>query len=129
MWSDVGEKYRVYIGSNPNSLSLLAMVPNSMRYLYQDVDYDAGRVSSGLMVRNKQAMKAKLEVTFPPTKDETAIASLLQSVSQEGYYLRYYDPMTATLVTKKFYTGDRTVPVYNFALEIWESISFNAVEY
>ena len=100
-----------------------------MKYLYQDVDYDAGRVSSGLMVRNKQAMKAKLEFTFPPTKDETAIANLLQSVSPEAYYLKYYDPMTATAVTKKFYTGDRTVPVYNFALEIWESISFNVVEY
>ena len=125
----VDEKYIVKIGTNTNNMVNLAMVPNSMRYLYQDVDYDAGRVSSGLMVRNKQAMKAKLEFTFPPTKDETAISNLLQSVAPEAYYLQYYDPMTAARVTKKFYTGDRTVPVYNFALQIWESVSFNVVEY
>lgn len=129
MWDDVDERYRVLIGSNPNNLTALAMIPNSMKYLYQDVDYDSGRVADGTMTRNRQGMKAKLDFTFPPTKDEGDISALLNSVSPVAFYMQYYDPLTNGRVTKKFYVGDRTVPVYNFALEIWESISFNVVEY
>lgn len=128
-WSEVNSKYRVKWSSNGSSFVDLALIPSKMTVLIQDVDYDSGRTADGYMHRNKVSVKRKIEFTFPPTSDESGMSTLLSQFGQDSFYLTYFDPQTNSAQTKRFYTGDRTMPVYNFLLGLWDAMTFNVVEY
>lgn len=132
-WRDqndlIDEKYIVQWSSDGSSFVDLALIPSKMTVLIQDVDYDSGRTADGYMHRNKVSVKRKLEFTFPPTSDESGMSTLLNQFGQDSFYLKYFDPQTSSVQAKRFYTGDRTMPVYNFLLGLWDSMTFNVVEY
>lgn len=108
----------------------------------QDVDYESGRVASGLMVRNRKAVKRKIEVTFKAGLSSAEIHSIHNRVKAEKFKLTYTDPTqkqdTAITIasgssnyygTGDFYVGDRTFPRYSDALGLWSPFNIDFVEY
>ena len=132
-WTEADSKYTVKWCATDSSTATdwveLAIVPSKMTVLIQDVDYDSGRTADGLMHRNRVSIKRKLEFTFPPTSDEVGLSGILAQFGTESFYLKYFDPQAGAAQTRRFYTGDRSMPVYNFKLKLWDSMTFNVVEY
>lgn len=93
----------------------------------EDVDLEATRNSKGDMKRNRVNVKRKLTIVYGPLSTGS-ISAILKAVSAVSFYVKYFDPQTGSMVTKKFYTGDRSAPVYSAKLGIWESCSFDLVE-
>ena len=97
----------------------------------QDIDSaETGRNQSGDMIRERVAVKIKWQLTFPPLS-RAMMSALLNAMSEPEFDFTYPDPFKASgTTTKRFYVGDRTVPVYSTAkgLPLWENVSFSVVE-
>lgn len=107
--------------------------PTSLQYDRYDLDSEegSGRNQDGLMFRDRKAIKVKLVCNFPPMND-SEISKLLEAVEPEFIELEYPDARYGKRLTKTFYVGDRTAPVfiYDDILDkwIWESLSMNFIE-
>lgn len=109
----------------------------------QDVDYESGRVSSGLMVRNRKAVKRKISVTFRAGLETNEIKAIHDAVKAAKISLTYFDPtqeksaylkrggenVTKYYGTGDFYVGDRTFSRHSDALGIWSQFNIDFVEY
>ena len=102
--------------------------PQEMMVRIQDVDFDSGRTADGTMHRNRVNVKRKIELKFPPMSTQE-ISKVLKAVDGESFTVTYLDPYDGAEATRTFYSGDREAPVYNFALNIWKSCSFNLIEF
>ena len=104
--------------------------PSSMTVSIQDVSRsDAGRTEDALMHKNRVTRKYKIDLGWNnPTPAETA--SILQAFAPEYFSVQFTDPLTNSLVTKTFYSGDQTTPIRSWTLnnKRYESISFNIIE-
>lgn len=89
-------------------------------------DSDAGRCESGLMHKNRIARKRKLELEWQNIPILEA-QKVLQAFEPEYVTVKCLDPLAGGYVTKKFYSGDQTVPVYNVRINAW-TVSFNIIE-
>ncbi len=88
---------------------------------------DAGRTQSGLMYKNRIGQAVHIELAWNALS--TADASrVLGAFNPEYISVRYIDPYVGGAVTRTFYVGDRTAPMYNCDLDLWESVSFNIIE-
>lgn len=95
-----------------------------------DVDGDSNRNANGDLVRDRIAVKRKLEMEWGPlTQDE--ISTLLTAVSDTSFEVTYLDPMSGS-VTKTMYVGDRTAPAYVYDSESgemkWKSLKMDFIE-
>lgn len=106
-------------------------MPSTLEVGYQDVDYDSGRTADGMMHRNRvAASKRKLNVGWPASKiSSNLVKTVLNAVYPEKFTVTYLDPMKGEMMTGDFYVGDRVVPVYNYALGMYDAFSFGLVEY
>lgn len=103
--------------------------PQSFSVGISDLDGESTRVASGDLVRDRLAVKRKLEVGYGALTP-TEISAILTAIQDEFFTVEYPDPMTGSLQTKTFYVGDRTTPMYsNINGEpLWENLSFNLIE-
>lgn len=101
--------------------------PQTMKVAVQDVDFESGRTADGTMRRNRVGVKRKISLEFPPMST-AEVSKVLNAVSAQFFQVTYLDPVEGRESTRMFYVGDRTVPVYNFALDIWDKLSFDLVE-
>lgn len=97
----------------------------------QDIDGESGRNAQGNMVRDRIAVKAKLDCKWGPLSD-SEISAVLTAVKSAFFDVTYPDPEVGGQSTKRFYVGDRTMPSYSwndkFSSAKWESLSMNFVE-
>lgn len=94
-----------------------------------DIDLNSERTVSGLMIRNRVAVKRKLKLKWEMlTRAE--MASILQRVSPVFFEVEYDDPETGEHRTGTFYCGDRQTDAldYSEGEVIWKQLSFNLVE-
>lgn len=119
--------------------------PSSYQVGLQDVDLETGRVATGKMVRHKKGIKRAITAETPPlTPSEISIilkaidprdTPTSTSSSEEGaqgltsmFAVCYHDPWVGGPTCKVMYSGDRIVPMYNGALNVWEKLQLDFVE-
>lgn len=110
--------------------------PQEMTVSIQAVDYDSGRTADGTMHRNMVAQKYKYSIKLAPmhSGDELVpgggqtLPDLLNVLMKAEFTFEAPDPVTMGVKSGTFYVGDRSIPVYNFKLDIWDSLSFDVIE-
>lgn len=110
---------------------VLVKPPQKLTVGLQTIDADSsGRNANGDMVRNVITKKVKLDCNWGPLSDNE-ISTLLQMVDGSSFSVTYPDPKDG-IVTREFYVGDRSAPVYSwnekFSALKWEGLSMNFVE-
>lgn len=103
--------------------------PSEYSVSISDLDGETHRNAKGQMIRDRVAVKRKIECSWNMLTIEE-MKTLLNAVKDEFFSCTYLDPMTGTEQTKTFYVGDRTSPIYSFVdgIEYWKSLKMNFVE-
>lgn len=103
--------------------------PQSFSVEISDLDGESNRNAKGELVRDRIAVKRKLECAWPPLTNQQ-ISTLLTAVSSVFFDVTYPDPQTGTNITKTFYVGDRKSAVLRIknGVPIWEGLEMNFVE-
>lgn len=111
-----------------NGVSVKA--PKSLKVTVQDVDGQSSRTAAGTMVRDRIAVKRKLECEWGPLS-QTEISQILSAISGVFLPITYPDPQNGQ-TTKTFYAGDRSSPIYSFHEKfnkmMWTGLSVNFIE-
>lgn len=106
----------------------IAAVPSTYVYELQDISGpDAGRTEDTVMHKERIGQAVKIQLAWKGLDTETASA-ILNAFNPEYIRVRYLDLLDGTWRTSRFYVGDRSAPMYNATLDIWENISFNIIE-
>lgn len=99
--------------------------PKSFSVDIEDVDGESGRNTKGQMLRDRIAVKRKINLEWPPLND-IQISTILKAVQNVFFQVTYPDPMEGMEVTKTMYVGSRSAPMlYN---GLWQSLKMNFVE-
>lgn len=89
---------------------------------------DAGRAEDLAMDTMVKGKSIRIDVTFPYLS-RLDMALLLTAINTRYMNVSYLDPEVATgYITKRFYIGDRTAPLWNAARGMWESLSFAFIQ-
>lgn len=119
-----------YNAKNPIRSVNGAYVPVPSKYAYnlQDVsDENAGRTEDALMHKNRIAQKVAINLEWAGLKN-AEVSEILNAFNAEYLSIVYLDAKAGGYVTKTFYVGDRSTPLYNSTLDIWSNVSFNIIE-
>lgn len=106
--------------------------PSEFKVSINDVDSpNTTRNANGELMRDRIAVKRKIEMKFPPMS-QSEMSSLLTAVQPVFFDVTYQDPMDG-MATRTFYVGDRSIPMYRFGNGtttqiLWENVSFNLIE-
>jgi hypothetical protein len=92
-----------------------------------DLDGTTNRNAKGDLIRDRIAVKRKLSLEWAPLKT-SEISTLLKAVQDVFFSCTYLDPMVGSVQTKTFYVGDRSAPLYNNTLGLWESLKMDFIE-
>lgn len=106
--------------------------PQEYSLVISGVDFETGRVASGVMERNQVGEKRSCKMTLPPmhTDELMPIMKIVSGIEHTSFTATIVDPTQATgYYTGTFYVGDRTLPAYNFHLDLWDAASFDIIEY
>lgn len=101
--------------------------PSSFQVDISDIDGESNRNARGELIRDRVAVKRKLNCQWDGLKD-AEIKVLLNAVKDVFFTVEYPDPMVGGLTTKTFYVGDRNAPMYNYSLHIWDNLKMNMIE-
>ena len=93
-----------------------------------DLDGETNRNANGDLIRDRIAVKRKLNLEWGPLT-QSEISTLLSAVSSVFFTVTFPDPMSG-VVTKTMYVGDRTAPAYSFINgEVkWQGLKMNFIE-
>lgn len=121
------------MGSNHSMIKVdgvMIKTPSSFTWGLQDISQsNSGRTQDALMHKNRIAQKRKIDMVWSmPTPEETH--SILEAFRPEYVNVTYYDPDDGKVVTRNFYTGDKSAPVKTWMIgkKRYESLSFNIIE-
>lgn len=102
--------------------------PSSYQYALSDLsDSSAGRTEDTVMHKNRIGQKVKLSLEWKNLTSKECSA-VLKAFNPEYISVTYLDAMEGGYVTKTFYVGDRSTPLYNCRLGLWSNVSFNITE-
>lgn len=115
--------------------------PSALQVDIATIDGNTTRNARGEMIRDVIATKRKLNLEWKHLS-ESDISRLLKAIDKPFFTVSYPDPMEGKIITKTFYVGDRSVPVYQVKQEtkivdnkptivyhpVWVNIKFNFVE-
>ncbi|MFT8916564.1 hypothetical protein DLJ48_06895 [Oenococcus sicerae] len=105
--------------------------PQTLTWVIQDIDAKASRDSNGTMHRDRIASKIKLTVKWGPLT-VTECKAILTAISGQFFSCTYLDAQAGGMVTKQFYVGDRTAPVYTFNEQlsqyVWTDLEADFIE-
>lgn len=102
--------------------------PSTYEWTQEDLsNAEAGRTEDGLMHKNfiRSADKISLGWAYLTTKETREILNLF---SPEYITVNHLNPKAGGFITKRFYVGNRTVPLYNADLDRWTNVSFSIIE-
>lgn len=104
--------------------------PSKMTVTTSDIDGETTRNAQGNLIRDRIAVKRKVELEFPPMT-QTEMSTLLNAVSSVFFSVTYLDPKDG-IVTRTMYVGDRTSPMYRYGSGgsnvLWEGLTMNFIE-
>lgn len=104
--------------------------PSEFAVDLMDIDGQTTRNAKGDLMRDWIATKRKLKCAWPAL-DMTPMSTILKAVRGTSFDIYYPDPFEGKWITKKFYVGDRHMPVYSIINGVvkWEGLSMNFIEY
>lgn len=104
------------------------VTPKSMSVSISDIDGDTGRNANGTIVRDRVAIKRKIELEWGMLT-QAEISQLLNAVSNVFFSVTFIDPQQGK-VTKTMYVGDRSAPVFSFneKFKPWSGLKMNLIE-
>ncbi|CAM2948845.1 DUF6711 domain-containing protein [Hathewaya histolytica] len=110
-----------------NGLTIVA--PKSFKVSINDLDGETTRNARGDLIRDRIAVKRKLECEWGPLKDNE-ISNLLKVVTSVYFSVEYPDPVEGKRLSKTFYVGDRSAPMYfvKDGVPLWQGLSMNFIE-
>lgn len=104
--------------------------PSKLEWALQDISKsNAGRTKNALMHKNRIAQKRTLNLGWNGVTDDEC-HEILKAFNPEYVDIKFYDPLEGKVITKNFYTGDKTAPVYSWWVgkHLYQSVSFSAIE-
>jgi hypothetical protein len=119
--------------------------PQEYQVGLQDVDLEAGRTATGIMVRHKKGIKRAISAKTPPlasseisvilkaidpndTPTSTSSSETTAAGMRTCFAVAYHDPWVGGPTCKVMYSGDRIAPMYNGAMNLWENLQLEFVE-
>lgn len=104
--------------------------PKTFEVTISDLDGESNRNTNGDLIRDRIAVKRKLNCEWPPlTQDKCS--TLLKAVKDVFFQVTYPDPMDG-VITKTMYVGDRTAPAYFYNTKTkeveWQGLKMNFIE-
>ena len=102
--------------------------PKTYEATVSDLDGESNRNANGELVRDRIAVKRKLNLEWGPLT-QAEMQTLLSAVSSVFFTVTFPDPQLG-VVTKTMYVGDRTVPAYSYINgEVkWQGLKMNFIE-
>lgn len=104
--------------------------PKSLKVSIQDIDGQTTRTAAGTMIRDRITVKRKIECEWGPLSSSES-RTILNAISGEFFTVSYPDPQQGQ-VDKKFYCGDRSMPIYSFHSKfnvfMWVGLTVNFIE-
>lgn len=102
--------------------------PKSYEATVTDLDGESNRNANGELIRDRIAVKRKLNLEWGPLT-QTEIQTLLSAVSSVFFTVTFPDPQSG-MITKTMYVGDRTAPAYQYINgEVkWQGLKMNFIE-
>lgn len=104
-------------------------IPSSYEVTVIDVSSpDAGRTEDTAMhkMRIGQSLRIDVEWSYPTRTD---CAYVMTAFNAEYMNITFIDPRVASgFVTKRFYVGDRKMPLWNSYHSRWENLSFGIIQ-
>ncbi len=88
-----------------------------------------GRAANGEMLGDLIAIKTTLQIQWPPLDHEEA-RRVDAAVSPAYINVYFKDPATVQYVTKRFYAGTPTYPVYSYArgVKTYQGVAVDLIE-
>ena len=102
--------------------------PKTYEVTIQDLDGESNRNASGNMIRDRIAVKRKINLEWPPLS-QWEVSTLLNAVSSVFFTVEFPDPQLG-MITKIMYVGDRTAPAYQYKNGVvkWSGLKMNFIE-
>lgn len=102
--------------------------PSSYKWKLEDISSnDAGRTEDTVMDKKRIGQVVGIDLEWKNVSVEDA-AQILTAFNPEYISVCYLDAKAGEFVTSEFYVGNRNAPLYNAALGVWQSITFNIIE-
>ena len=109
---------------------VLIATPKVFEATVSDLDGESNRNARGELIRDRIAVKRKLNLEWGPLT-QSEISTLLKAVSSVFFTVTFPDPMSG-MINKTMYVGDRTAPAYMYdkkAKEVkWSGLKMNFIE-
>lgn len=103
-------------------------IPSSYNYELEDISAsDAGRTEDTIMHKKRLRQVRAIELGFQNIHTDKASA-ILTAFQPEYMMIEYFEPLTNSYQTRKFYVGNRHAPLYSEVLGIISSLSFKIIE-
>ena len=117
---------KVYpVGGSSTSFSL---VPTKFVYHLEDISAsDAGRTEDGKMHKMRIGQISSIDLEWANVSTSN-VATILQAFNPEYITVEYLDPYTGATALDNFYVGNRSAPLYNSSLDIWENVGFTIIK-
>lgn len=127
------------VGTTINNLKDIPVEPDAIKWMLNDISApDAGRVQDANCTMHKRRVGQKRKLVLSWDSPTLAQASaVLKAFAPEYVYVRFIDVQEGQMITRKFYTGDKTSPfmqidLYNPAnvaqRTTMSSLSFDLIE-
>lgn len=102
--------------------------PKSFEVSISDLDGESNRNANGQMIRDRIAVKRKINLDWAPLS-QSEMSTLLNAVSSVFFTVEFPDPQIG-MTTKTMYVGDRTAPAYQYINgEVkWSGLKMNFIE-
>jgi len=105
-------------------------IPKTYEATVSDLDGETNRNANGDLIRDRIAVKRKLNLEWGPLT-QSEIKTLLNAVSSVFFTVTFPDPMSG-IITKTMYVGDRTAPAYFYDTKTkevkWQGLKMNFIE-
>lgn len=102
--------------------------PSTYEWTQEDLsNSEAGRTEDGLMHKNLIRSADKISLSWPYLTT-AEVSRVLNLFSPEYITVEHLNPKAGGYITKTFYVGNRTVPLYNAELDKWTNVAFSIIE-
>lgn len=102
--------------------------PSAYKWKLEDLSAsDAGRTESTVMDKKRIGQIVGVELSWNKVSISDA-STILKMFNPEYVEVCYLDAMEGKFVTTVFYVGERSAPLFNAELGLWDNISFNLIE-
>lgn len=103
--------------------------PKSFEVTVNDLDGETNRNAYGEMVRDRIAVKRKLNCEWGILSNGECSA-LLKAVQDVFFTVEFPDPMEGIAISKVMYVGDRSLPmiIYKDEDPLWQGLKMNFIE-